>query len=150
MPFSSSPRPGNRGGGGASPAAPGPVARGAMAATERGKRRRKARRVDPRPRLGRGWSEAAWPRRPAGGGGPGPVSWRHGGGQGKGKSERGPRGSYPLPRLGLGRSGGSCPRRPPAEAELSAEAALGARGESWERWWSVLWTSGAAQDPFIS
>ena len=70
-----------------------------MAATERGKRRRKARRVDPRPRLGRGWSEAAWPRRPAGGGGRGGAFAGLGGGRELGEKGKGGEGILlrPLP-----------------------------------------------------
>ena len=51
--------PRNRGGRAARRRRLGPAARGAMAATEWGKRERKARGVDPRPRLGRRRAEAA-------------------------------------------------------------------------------------------
>ena len=81
------------------------------------------------------------------------LGWRPGGTaavKGRGKVRGGREG--PISYLGSGRgaAGGSYPRRPAAVAELSAEAALGARGESWERWWSALWGSGAAQAPLYA
>ena len=99
-------------------------------AREEGERERRVRGFDPLPRLGRRWSEAAWPRWPAAGG------WRRpwagvlearrrsrGGGKARGDRE----GSIPYLSSGWGAAGGSCPRRPVAAAELSAAAAQGAR-----------------------
>jgi len=92
-----------------------------------GKGGREVRGVDSRPQLERRWSEAAWPRRAAGGGGPRPASWRRGGGQGGGEKQEGTKGvlSPTLARTGAQRGGGSAMAGVLEAAAMVVAAVLG-------------------------